>query len=287
MLRHPSHINDDVRLACIAALAVRQELPGDGSLSNAIYSAIYAGGWRGEGGWSQFDVQKHSVFNESFLRQMHEAANPIERSDGWTVVSEDTDTVTLTRDGILAVSPRSSVVVTGETASIKVSALKLGSPGFIYRKHNEQSEPLTCRIYLSIKPEQASWVLGLVASVLISSSVPFEMKVLSNPLAYWRLDAAVIYTSMAKKDTVLQRLDEAQKQLATPLRANRLLLTQRNGRGIGVAEQPSDGRSHGQWVTELLISATDQASDLDEVTDCFWNLVDRDGRARSSPSYYR
>ena len=90
--------------------------------------------------------------------------------------------------------------------------------------------------------------------MLNAASVPFRLKVLSNPDAYTRADAGVLYLrrrhALAAGD-VIARIYEA---VADGLRPEIPLLTLRLADGLALAESPPTG-SYGQHRCRLIARA--------------------------------
>ncbi|MBS9477715.1 T3SS effector HopA1 family protein [Ancylobacter radicis] len=142
-------------------------------------------------------------------------------------------------------------------ANITISSLSfLANPGFIATT-SQQSNKLV-RIYLSISPSRAVWVLNAVYAAVAAKVVSCGVKVLADPKGYSRCDAAVIYVDAASKDVALAVIRGMLASDEVVLRDQTPFGTCRADRGVAWAIAPDartggTSKSFGQWIADSLV----------------------------------
>ncbi len=258
--------------ACKATLALRRSVPPNEhlwSFSDQIYKAVYAGGYRGKGsvpGRSAPTVGYDTQFVEELLRLVPDRRP----GDAWLLTGVASGIAHLEQEGTRAIVAIERLVdppTVGEPVRALEPALTpLRMPGFVYRAGSIDVQGPISRVYLNIRPSGAAWVLGDLAHRLDSLSLPFSMKVLAHPGAYYRSDAAVVYVASGSTSSVVRLCIEGLREgevVTDPLVP---LLTRRIAPGLAIADDPDDipyptALSHGMWVTNLLIEAATDAQD--------------------------
>lgn len=117
-----------------------------------------------------------------------------------------------------------------------------------------RSSPLI-RLYWHLTPEAAVDFIASVTGRLNAAGVPFRAKVLSDPQAYHRADAAVLYldrTCYRRSGAALARIHAG---LASHLRSDVPLFTRRLAEGLAQAEDPGNGLSFGQHLCRIIARA--------------------------------
>ena len=180
---------------------------------------------------------------------------------GWRIGERDEDgLVAVTKDDITFwVDPHSGIrtvtgrITAGEFCRVRVTKeLRNLMPGFYFAiGDGDQSdardvpEPLV-RAYWHVTPEGAGPYIAVVTNVLNGLKVPFRTKVLTDPGAYVRADAAVLYIERRHFPRVRGALLKVHAAIASLLREPVPLFTKHLAPGLGVAEDPGDGTSFGQ-----------------------------------------
>lgn len=260
--------------ALAAALGHDGAAPVTPELATLAYLAVYAGGYDGSGSLDPYRPLASCPRDEAFVAHLREVVPDdtvveLTEVDSW---HDDADRVLVEVDGVRCYIPRDAVVDTGgerHDGRLRVRTPVLlcsVMPGFVVRTGivpPGDRRALT-RLYLDLTPEGAAWMLGTLARHLDDAGQPFEMKVLSNPRAYLRHDAGVLYVPTGSEHAALATLEAA--LAAAPagiLGAASPALTLPVRPGVGLADDPTDldgGMSHGQWVSSLLLDALGAAA---------------------------
>jgi hypothetical protein len=97
-----------------------------------------------------------------------------------------------------------------------------------------------------------------------AARVPFQAKVLNDPAAYVRADAAVLYIERNDLAPAMALLPALHRVTRAGLRDTTPMLTKRLAPGLAVADDPGDGRSFGQHrcqlIAEGLVRSADRAT---------------------------
>ncbi len=123
---------------------------------------------------------------------------------------------------------------------------------------NEPRDPAVLdperRYYWHLTSQAAAPFLAAATSILNAASVPFRLKVLSDPDAYTRADAGVLYLRRSHALAVGDAIAQIHETVAAGLRQEIPLLTFRLANGLALAESPPTG-SYGQHRCRLIASA--------------------------------
>ena len=110
------------------------------------------------------------------------------------------------------------------------------------------------RYYWHLTSQAAAPFLAAATSILNAASVPFRLKVLSDPDAYTRADAGVLYLRRSHALAAGDAIARIHDAVAAGLRQEIPLLTFRLADGLALAESPPTG-SYGQHRCRLIASA--------------------------------
>lgn len=111
------------------------------------------------------------------------------------------------------------------------------------------------RFYWNLTAEGAvPWIRELTGR-FNAAGIPFHAKVLSDPAAYVRADAGVLYVERGNVAGTLDLLPDVHANVRTSLRSTVPMFTKRLAPGLAVAEDPGDGRSFGQHRCQLIAEA--------------------------------
>ena len=108
------------------------------------------------------------------------------------------------------------------------------------------------RFYWHLTAEGSSVWIRELTQRFNGANVPFRAKVQSDPNAYLRADAGVLYVARTDVPEVLVLLSSLHLTVSPHLRSATPMFTKRLARGLAVAEDPGDGRSFGQHRCELV-----------------------------------
>ena len=108
------------------------------------------------------------------------------------------------------------------------------------------------RFYWHLTAEIApGWITELTHR-FNAARVAFHAKVLSDPGAYLRADAGVLYVALADAAAAMALIPGLHRGVSASLRPTTPMFTKRLARGIAIAEDPGDGRSFGQYRCQLV-----------------------------------
>lgn len=188
---------------------------------------------------------------------------------GWVVrAAEDDGTLAVSKRGddlTLWARPAQFRPVNGTMAVGSVGRLRLGKelremlPGYYTALGDadqpaqaDGSQPKTLRFYWHLTPEIAPGWISELTRRFNTAGVAFHAKVLSDPSAYMRADAAVLYVALADAAAVMALVPGLHRTISASLRPTTPMFTKRLARGLAVAEDPGDGRSFGQHRCQLV-----------------------------------
>lgn len=139
------------------------------------------------------------------------------------------------------------------------------SPGF-YLAEGDLVPPAAAaivRLYWHLRPSGAAVLMHELTARLNAARLPFRCKVLSDPDAYQRCDAGVLYLGQRDFAVASAILAEVYPRVAPHLDAQTPVFTRCLAPGLGLAEDPGDGESFGLHrcavLAEGLIRAHERA----------------------------
>lgn len=188
---------------------------------------------------------------------------------GWRLSGGGDSELVIERDGLRLWATPADVVETGDAGSVGVrlprELLRL-SPGF-YMALGDRG--LTAgedvlRFYWNLRSEGAPRFVRRATGLLNQRGVPFRLKVANEPAAYTRHDAGVLYVPSRDYRTVAPVVAAVYREVALDLGAAVPALTKRLAPGLGLAEDPGDGKSFGTHrcalIAEGIADAHEQAA---------------------------
>ncbi|HKI34291.1 MAG TPA: T3SS effector HopA1 family protein [Gemmataceae bacterium] len=185
---------------------------------------------------------------------------------GWTVGALDEDgRLAVTKDGLTFwarpedVRVHGGVPRAGEFCRVRVGKeLRHLMPGYYVaigngdeRDPRDDPEPLV-RLYWHLSAPAAVSFVAEVTATLNTLDVPFRAKALSDPGAYRRADAGIIYLGRRHYRRLADAVAALHERLAAGLRPTTPLFTWPLAPGLGFAEDPGNGMSFGQHRCRLL-----------------------------------
>jgi len=211
---------------------------------------------------------------------------------GWIIGETDEDgRVAVTKDGVTFWAPpanlrtRSGQVCPGDPCRVWVGKeLRHLIPGFYLafgngdERDTRDTAETRVRFYWHLTEAAAAPYLDLATQALNEHRIPFRTKVLSDPGAYFRADAGVLYVERRHVKSVLPIVRRMHEKLGALLRPEVPLFTQCLLPGLGVAEDPGNGLSFGQARCRLVAAGlwsafcrglNDEVSRLEAILEAF------------------
>lgn len=131
-------------------------------------------------------------------------------------------------------------------------------PGFYFAYGNgdvgeRDVQDRLVRFYWHLTPGAAVPYIATATSTLNALGIPFRTKVLSDPGAYVRADAGVLYVERRYYAQVAGAVVSIHRALAAQLRPEPPMFTKCLAPGLGLAEDPHNGLSFGQSRCHLVV----------------------------------
>jgi hypothetical protein len=120
---------------------------------------------------------------------------------------------------------------------------------------DDQDDRDLLRLYWNVKFSGATKLVSLISSALNRFQLPFRLKILNNPIAYIRKDAAVLYFNRRFFHLAAELLSDVHRQTADELNPHTPLFSKTLAPGLGLAEEPTTGESFGQQRCRILAQA--------------------------------
>jgi hypothetical protein len=235
------------------------------SLANMLYQRMYCRPERGRPGFAG-DTRARRVFVDELSKAncgtgTWEPGWVIEalEDDGTLVVHKQRDDLTFWAQ------PEQFRPMHGRIVVGSVGRLRLGKelremlPGY-YTILGDADQPTDdtgapvdiVRLYWRLTAEISPLWIRELTRRFNNARVPFHAKVQSDPGAYFRADAGVLYVSRADLADVMALVPGLHLAVSTHLADPPPMFTKRLARGLAVAEDPGDGRSFGQHRCQLV-----------------------------------
>jgi hypothetical protein len=188
---------------------------------------------------------------------------------GWMIQAIEADGTLVARrqrDGLLVWArpeefrPANGVTGVGSAGRVRVpKELREMLPGYYAafgdadRSADVGSRPVDLvRFYWHLTSDVArDWIRELTTR-FNAAAVPFQVKVLNDPAAYLRADAAVLYVERKDLAPTMALLPALHRVTRDGLRTTTPMLTKRLAPGLSAADDPGDGRSFGQHRCQLI-----------------------------------
>jgi hypothetical protein len=192
--------------------------------------------------------------------------------DGWEVRAITPDGELLVeRDGTALRVPRSACRPHGQATPAPGARVRIGplrddpavAPGFFTvlgdaRLADDAHTPLL-RVYWNCMPAGAAQLVRLLSVRLNREEIPYRLKLVDNPAAFTRADAAVLYIEPERYDDVAPIVADVYPRMTPHLRAAVPALTLELAPGLGLAEDPGGDESFGTQRCRLLAEGIIQA----------------------------
>jgi hypothetical protein len=108
------------------------------------------------------------------------------------------------------------------------------------------------RLYWHLRTDGAERLTARITHELNASQTAFRFKLVADPFGYVRSDAAVLYLSRIAYQRVVHQIAAIHKDLESFCRSPVSAYAKRLGKGLALAEDPTDGSSFGQHRSRLL-----------------------------------
>lgn len=132
-------------------------------------------------------------------------------------------------------------------------------PGFYFvfgeTVADDQDDKDLLRFYWNINANGATQLVSLLTRSLNRFQLSFRLKILNNPAAYFRSDAAVLYLNKGFYHIAAELLSEVHHHLSNDLKPDVPLFSKKLAPGLGLAEEPRTGESFGQQRCRILAQA--------------------------------
>jgi hypothetical protein len=226
------------------------------ALAGDLYSRVYVRPAGGTGAPADLLAERDHVAALSAANSGGGTWEP-----GWTAGAVDEDgRVAVTRDGLTFFAPppevraRRGAVRPGAPCRVWVGKERRNLlPGYYLAVGNaapRDAAPLV-RLYWHLTARAAVVYVAEATAALNSRDVPFRTKVLSDPGAYLRADAGVLYLERRHYRRLGDVLRALHLRLGPDLRPPTPLFARPLAPGLGLAEDPRDGMSFGQHRCRL------------------------------------
>jgi hypothetical protein len=234
------------------------------SLANDLYAGLYTRGGRGP--WRPTDFQAVRTF-VARLSSANSGQGTWE--PGWRVVEVDEDgRIEVTREWINLwvhreqLRTRDGAIAPGQRCRVRIGKeLRELSPGFYMAigdgddDAQADDQPRLLRLYWHLRGEHAVDLLADLTRTLNPTRVPFRFKLLTDPGAYRRADAAVLYFPAVRYHELVEPLAALYRAHREQLRPEVPLFARALAPGLGLAEDPESGESFGQHRCRLVAGA--------------------------------
>lgn len=131
-------------------------------------------------------------------------------------------------------------------------------PGFYFAYGNgdpgeRDVQERLLRFFWHLVPGAAVAYVATATSTLNALDIPFRTKVLSDPGAYVRADAGVLYVERRYCARAMEAVRSIHRTLESRLRPDTPMFTHRVAPGLGLAEDPQNGLSFGQSRCRIVV----------------------------------
>jgi hypothetical protein len=231
------------------------------TLENELYFRLYVRPVAGSAAPTEFLAERDHLAALSAANNGRGTWEP-----GWTVGALDEDgRLAVSRDGLTFWARLEDVRVhgggvphAGEFCRVRVGKeLRHLMPGYYIaigngdeRDPRDNPEPLV-RLYWHLTMPAAVSFVAEVTATLNTLDVPFRAKLLSDPGAYRRADAGIVYLGRRHYRRLADTVAALHERLAAGLRSTTPLFTRPLAPGLGLAEDPGNGMSFGQHRCRL------------------------------------
>ena len=265
LVRHPVAAAAARRLAASPPATARRYLVD--TLDDVLYRSFYTQGGPVPSQPDRGPARPDDVFVRA-LSEANNGSGGWER--GWRVAHVDGETVHVERDGLAVRAPLADChtadgrCAVGAAVSLRrPKELDAGAPGF-YLALGDSTPALgrdkpELRVYFNVAAAGAQPLVAMSTSLLNRARIPFNLKILDDPGAFARCDAAVLYLEQRRFNDARGPLAAIAAACQPHLRTETPAFTQPITPGIAVGEHlPSLGSSFGssrcRFVAEGIVA---------------------------------
>jgi hypothetical protein len=236
------------------------------ALQGAFYNAIYRPGITSDGAAGAVRHGATDVSEPAFVDALKAIVDWRGQDTGWRLEEADSAGPIISRNG-LRLSVRDGDLLAATPAAVPGDAVTLllrggftrASPGFFLAASPRPmvlgSGDKVVRWYFNIRHDGAAALLDAVRRHAVSDDLPFQVKVLSNPVTYIRTDAAVFYTRRSDQCAAAAIAGLIHRSVAPYLSDATPMFARRMAPGVGLAEDPPGEDSFGMWWSRHLARA--------------------------------
>lgn len=234
------------------------------TLQEKLYTNFYCKGYAASLDWQEY-YSKRPTGVKPFVEELSAVNSGIGYwSKGWLVRSLEDNKIVLFQAGLeLRSEPKYCLISQGTSfASGSYASIRFPkdfpeiSPGFYVAASNEPFEPedwqSIVRLYWNLTPKGAICFTRSTTLMLNQASIPFRLKVLSNPAQFNRCDAVVLYIYQSDYDKACEILQKIYSEVINDLRQDIPALTKLLAVGVGLAEEPGQKNSFGMHRCRIL-----------------------------------
>jgi hypothetical protein len=257
-------------------------------LQSHLYSEFYIRGGVSQSVWSDPGSDADALSFVETLSVANEGTGC--RESGWQVQAIGKDHLVVRRGNLDLwvrpedyTAPKDRALEPGSHVVLHVpKELRGVSPGYYMALSNQEDvydeEQALVRLYWNLSAKGAAAFIGGATRVLNDAGLFFRLKVLNDPRAYNRCDAAVIYFRKSQHTAVMEQMAWVYSEVNAYLKPKTPMFTKVIAPGVGLAEDPGSNESFGQHRCKILAegmirayerSAKSIAERLDVVTECY------------------
>jgi hypothetical protein len=155
---------------------------------------------------------------------------------GWSIRGPQANELVCEKEGLILRAP-ASFVRGSQTADVRFPSERRHSLRGYYCASGGRTAKTDFRIYFAVKPQCAAWLLQAVTEKLEERGANYHFKLLNQPRAYTRPDAAVLYMSRNEIEDC-RGLLESLAAVPSAFRAQSPAFARAIYRGIAVADEP-------------------------------------------------
>ncbi|HEX8052159.1 MAG TPA: lanthionine synthetase LanC family protein [Thermoleophilaceae bacterium] len=161
--------------------------------------------------------------------------------------------------------------------------------GFLYlrgRRPEPEGAPDIVRVYWNVTPAQALWLTRALPAVLDDADLAWEMKALDDPADYHRADSVVLYLPATAWPAARTAIAGVYARLPGAVAGPVPATTHELAPGLGLAEDPGDGRSFGEHLCTALATgllAAGPGADRNERASAMAGALQRAGMQPAAP----
>jgi class II lanthipeptide synthase len=192
-----------------------------------------------------------------FVRALSDVNHGVDHYDpGWCILSASGNSLTIVKDSLRLIADvgdcqSDGPIVEGATVSLRTSKECFGmTPGFYLVVGSRAgavkgSANTLVRLYWNVTPGGAIKLVDQLTQLLNHREIAFRLKVLRDPTAYQRCDAAVLYLSKEAALCIWDEVSQTYESVSQCIKNYIPAMTKQLAPGLGLAEDPGSSTSFG------------------------------------------